>query len=70
MDARLDRLEFLTKPLPGEVQVVRLLQIEPQAEAGAEPAAQMWLRVLEDGSFWTPHGPLAEDAIDVAAATR
>ena len=39
-DARLDRLEYLSKLLPGEVQVVCLLQIEPQLGAGAEPAAQ------------------------------
>ena len=39
-DARLDRLKCLTKLLPSQVQVVRLLQIEPQLGAGAEPAAQ------------------------------
>lgn len=38
--AGLDRLELLTQLLAGEVQVVRLLQIEPQLGAGAEPAAQ------------------------------
>jgi hypothetical protein len=39
-DARLDRLQLLTKLLSGEVQVVRLLQVEPQLGASAEPAAQ------------------------------
>ena len=39
-DAGFDRLDLRAALLPGEIQVVGLLQIEPQLRAGAQPAPQ------------------------------